>query len=138
MPNLVSVAAETTDVQIRGPRAPAQYGPAASYHYRGNIASLSPERVAEMFATMFINWDNYRKVFLPEILEAYAQYNGETTQPGKEPWQSDFHVPLPAQAVDTAVLGPHRPKWIDTLPGAALAIIFGMTNGLILCGPPSR
>ena len=43
-----------------------------------------------------------------------------------------------AQAVETAVLGPHRPNWIEMLPAAALAIIFGMTNGLILPGPPSR
>ena len=41
-----------------------------------------------------------------------------------------------AQAVATAVLGPHSPKWMETLPAAALAIIFGMTNGLILPGPP--
>ena len=41
-----------------------------------------------------------------------------------------------AQAVATAVFGPHRPKWIEMLPAAALAIILGMTNGLIRPGPP--
>ena len=30
------------------------------------------------------------------------------------------------------------PKWIEMLPEAELAIIFGMTNGLIRVGPPSR
>ena len=40
-----------------------------------------------------------------------------------------------AQAVETAVFGPHRPKWMETLPAAALAIILGMTNGLIRPGP---
>lgn len=102
MPNVASLAAEATDVQIRGPRAVAEAGPGATFYYRGNRNVLTPDRCAEMFATMFINADNYRKVFLPEILEAFAQYNGETSQPGKEPWQSDFHVPLPAQSVDTA------------------------------------
>src|SRR5262249_50014380 len=41
-----------------------------------------------------------------------------------------------AHAVETARLGPHRPKWIETLPAAALGIIFGMTNGLMPRGPP--
>src|SRR5262245_20245750 len=31
-----------------------------------------------------------------------------------------------AQAVESAVLGPHKPKRMETLPGAALGIIFGM------------
>ena len=43
-----------------------------------------------------------------------------------------------AQAVEMAVLGPARPKWMEMLPAAALAIIFGMTNGLILPGPSFR
>ena len=43
-----------------------------------------------------------------------------------------------AQAVATAVFGPMRPKWIEMLPEAALAIILGMTNGLIRFGPAFR
>ena len=39
------------------------------------------------------------------------------------------------QAVATVVFGPRRPKWIEMLPAAALAIIFGMTNGLTRPGP---
>ena len=40
-----------------------------------------------------------------------------------------------AQAVETAVFGPHRPNSIEMLPAAALAIILGMTNGLMRPGP---
>src|SRR5207248_11303673 len=43
-----------------------------------------------------------------------------------------------AHAVETAVFGPARPKWMEMLPAAALGIIFGITNGLILCGPSLR
>ncbi len=43
-----------------------------------------------------------------------------------------------AHAVETAVLTPHRLNWIERLPGAAFGIILGMTNGLILPGPPWR
>ena len=40
-----------------------------------------------------------------------------------------------AQAVATAVFGPRRPKWIETLPLAALTISLGIMNGLTRVGP---
>src|SRR5207247_7425816 len=43
-----------------------------------------------------------------------------------------------AHAVETAVLGPHKPYLMETLPAAELGIILGMTKGLMPRGPPPR
>lgn len=102
MSNVVSLASASTDVSMRGAAAKADYGTGATAYYDGNRAALTPDVIANKFQTIFTNCDNYRKIFVPEILESYAQYNGETSQSGKEPWQSDIHVPLPAQAIDVA------------------------------------
>src|SRR5438105_4978348 len=52
--------------------------------------------------------------------------------------RSAWRIAAEAHAVEMAVLGPLSPNWIEMLPDAELAIILGMTNGLILPGPPSR
>jgi len=99
---VASLAAENSDVQLAGAPAAAQYGLGATYLYPGTKELLTPEVVANKFWTLFNYCDNYRKRFLPEMLAAYAQYNGDVERRDKEPWQANVNVPLPSQAIDVA------------------------------------
>jgi hypothetical protein len=102
MSNIASLAVETTDVQFAGARATAEHGLSANYWFKGNKAGLTHEVIANKFQTIFTYADNYRQRFIPEMLAAYAQYNGEPVATGKEPWQSNIHVPMPSQAINVA------------------------------------
>ena len=99
---LASQPAEPSDVQLRGADADAEHGIGASWFSPGDVSLLTPEVIANKFATLFDYCDNYRQPFIPDMLAAYAQYNGSTNSTKKEGWQADVNIPLPSQAIDVA------------------------------------
>jgi hypothetical protein len=98
---VAGLASSDSDVLARGAPATAERGIGASLFYRGTPA-ITPDVAANKFQALFEYCDNYRKKFVPEMLEAYNQYNGELDQQTKESWQSNIFVPLPSQAIDVA------------------------------------
>ena len=100
---VAGLANSDSDVRQRGARATPERGLGASVFYRGNISGLNnPDTLANKFQSLWEYADNYRKKFIPEMLEAFNQYNGDLDQQTKEAWQSNIYVPLPAQAIDVA------------------------------------
>lgn len=85
-----------------GAQARAENGLGASYFYSGNRELLTPEVIANKFQTIWQYCDNYRKRYIPEILSAFSQYNGDAGRTDKEPWQANVNIPLPSQAIDVA------------------------------------
>src|ERR1700747_80465 len=91
-----------SDVLARGAAATPERGLGANLFYRGATGQLTPDNLANKFQALWEDCDNYRKKVVPEMLEAYNQYNGDLDQQTKESWQSNIFVPLPSQAIDVA------------------------------------
>ena len=92
------------DVDIRGPKADAEYGRGATFWNRGDTEALNfdPAQVESVFSTLLAEAERYRMTFEPIWEANYLQYHGETEDPSRAEWQSQVHVPLTPQAVDTA------------------------------------
>jgi hypothetical protein len=99
---ILNLPSAASDVHDPGPEAKPEYGLGANFFYTGNKKTITPDVLVGMFQTHFDYANSYRLRFLPDILDSYMQYNAETQASGKEPWQADIHIPLPAQSVDIA------------------------------------
>lgn len=95
------VAVDTT---ISGPKARPDRGRGATFEDPGDLASaVDPEAVVSAFQAIFDEAYRYRLTTCEaDWITNYQQYHGETGDPGKAEWQSQVHVPVSAQACDTA------------------------------------
>lgn len=92
----------TLDVAAEGPEVSPDHGLDATVDWTGRTAQLAdPDFLARTFNHIFEEADRYRDQFAREWLLAFQQYNGNTDTHDKAAWQSNIHVPLAAQAVDT-------------------------------------
>lgn len=89
---------EAIDVTVGGPEAEADRGLQATSTFDG--VPLQPSDIERIFSTILEDADRYRQRFVPEWLKGYTQYNNETQEDGKLPWQSRISIPKPKQAVD--------------------------------------
>ncbi len=90
------------DSSVAGPVSIPEVGIAAKASYPGNFSDLSEQKIANIFATLLSQADDYRKKFVAEWLKSYNQYNGVLDDANKAEWQSRLHVPKPRQAVDVS------------------------------------
>jgi hypothetical protein len=92
------------DVTLSGPRADPDYGRGATFVDKGDKAGArSREQLEAIFQSVLDEAYRYRLPFETEWVTAYQQYHGETEDAGKEPWQSQAHVPKSAQAINSGV-----------------------------------
>ena len=92
------------DTTITGPRASPDVGRGATFENRGDITGIyQPPQIVSAFQAIFDEAYRYRLTTAePDWVTAYLQFHGNTEDPGKAEWQSQVHVPISAQACDTA------------------------------------
>src|SRR5215475_3153419 len=92
------------DIDIRGDAAEPIYGRGASFYYKGAREELKydAEQVRTVFNTLLEECVQHRLNFEGIWQENFLQYHGMTEDSQLSEWQSQVHIPLTSQAVDTA------------------------------------